>query len=274
MHLHLGLEAGVVAVERLDGAGHVLRHARVEPGLFGGKPTALGVELGYASRRQGHLLGVGQVGAVGVGAYEQRKADVPVGARHGLDGPALLPRVVVAVGLATVEAQLYAGVGQLAHLVGVEVGIGPGLVGRALACGCGQQAAALFALRHAVPDIGHQLGSVRHFGIGLSRIDPEALQLLPELPHLGPAAHDVLHPGVGLGRVVADVEHTEAAQAVQKLRVVVVEDHERVFAHRLNHGCTSCSFLVFTIFCADFDRFSSSSKNRFILRTASLKPGI
>ena len=76
-----------------------------------------------------------------------------------------------------------------------------------------------------------------------------------------------------------------------KKRIIVVAmepfifpmiNQEREFFHFLNHATASfptssalrfsCS--DFRIFCDDLERFSSSSMNRLILRTASWKPGI
>ena len=67
------------------------------------------------------------------------------------------------------------------------------------------------------------------------------------------------------------MHHTEVAHTVQECFVLLIIYKEREFLHFRNHA--SASFLFswwdFMIFCDDLERFSSSSINRLILRSAS-----
>ncbi len=69
-----------------------------------------------------------------------------------------------------------------------------------------------------------------------------------------------------------DIHQPELPQPVDKILALRCKQHKIVSHHRSNHSIEpspACCCLVFTIFCADFERFSSSSMKRLILRMAS-----
>lgn len=74
-----------------------------------------------------------------------------------------------------------------------------------------------------------------------------------------------------------DVHQAEFAQLFDKILALRRIEHKVVFRHFRYHNVApspACCCLVFTIFWADLERFSSSSMKRLILRMASSYPGI
>lgn len=117
------------------------------------------------------------------------------------------------------------------------------------------------------------------FGVGL-----EALLLLAERPQevgrLGVAFDVEQQLAVllrGLPACRGDVDQTQFTQPFDKVLALCRIEHKVVFRHFRYHNIEpspACCCLVFTIFWADFERFSSSSMKRLILRMASSYPGI
>ena len=74
-----------------------------------------------------------------------------------------------------------------------------------------------------------------------------------------------------------DVHQPEAAQLLDEILALRRKEHKVVFRHSGYHNIApspAACCLVFTIFWADLERFSSSSMKRLILRMASSYPGI
>ena len=74
-----------------------------------------------------------------------------------------------------------------------------------------------------------------------------------------------------------DVDKAQFAQLLDKILTLGRIEHKVVFCHFRYHNIApspACCCLVFTIFWADLERFSSSSMKRLILRMASSYPGI
>ena len=74
-----------------------------------------------------------------------------------------------------------------------------------------------------------------------------------------------------------DVDKAQFAQLPDKILTLGRIEHKVVFCHFRYHNIApspACCCLVFTIFWADLERFSSSSMKRLILRMASSYPGI
>ena len=118
----------------------------------------------------------------------------------------------------------------------------------------------------APPEARMQLG-VLPLGEG-SQLTQQGLDLTTLLLDLLQLLH--------LARIAAllDVEHPELTQLVEHSLVVPMEDEEGVFTHWLYHSssssfCLRFSILVRMIFCEAFERLSSSSMKRLILRMAS-----
>ena len=66
------------------------------------------------------------------------------------------------------------------------------------------------------------------------------------------------------------IDQTELLQRREKLLLPLMIEHKSIFAHLHYHTASGscCSCLLFTIFCALLERFSSSSRKRLILRMA------
>ncbi len=80
---------------------------------------------------------------------------------------------------------------------------------------------------------------------------------------------------VFLGRLPTgdgNIDQSQLAQLFYEIAALRREEHKVVFRHSCYHNVApspACCCLVFTIFCADLERFSSSSMKRLILRIAS-----
>ena len=75
-----------------------------------------------------------------------------------------------------------------------------------------------------------------------------------------------------------NIDQTHSAQGIDKSFALGSEQNDVVFHHLDYHialpSLAAACWRVLTIFCADLERFSSSSMNRLILRMASSYPGI
>src|SRR5690554_7096820 len=103
------------------------------------------------------------------------------------------------------------------------------------------------------------------------------VQLLESFDHFCMMSQNILHFGSWLIVFCADVHNTNFSDIFQKTLVCRMVHQKHIFIHWNNHSSSSClcfSCLVFTIFCADLDRLSWSSRKRLIFRIASWNPGI
>ena len=74
-----------------------------------------------------------------------------------------------------------------------------------------------------------------------------------------------------------DIHQPQFTQPLDEIATLRRIEHKVVFGHFRYHNMApspACCCLVFTIFWADLERFSSSSMKRLILRMASSYPGI
>ena len=74
-----------------------------------------------------------------------------------------------------------------------------------------------------------------------------------------------------------NIDQPQAAQLLDEVAALTRIEYQVVFRHSRYHNIApspACCCLVFTIFWADLERFSSSSMKRLILRMASSYPGI
>ncbi len=132
-------------------------------------------------------------------------------------------------------------------------------------------------MRSGVVLISLQARSER-FGIRLAAaFGPKGIQ---ELRGLRVALDVEQQLAVFLGGLPArggDVHQAESAQLLDEILALRRVEHEVVFRHSGYHNIApspAACCLVFTIFWADLERFSSSSMKRLILRMASSYPGI
>ena len=81
----------------------------------------------------------------------------------------------------------------------------------------------------------------------------------------------------GLPAGSGDVHQSQFAEFLNEILALRRKEHKVVFRHFRYHNIApspAACCLVFTIFWADLERFSSSSMKRLILRMASSYPGI
>ena len=267
------LERGHMGGDQVGGCG-----SAGEAGIQRIKFRALGggesFGLADVHLRRFHLLCVEIDLLAGGGHDDEPHGGVGAGdLRKGILLRPLGRRLVVGVALGEEVAQYDALLGELLRACRVEVAPGAQFVGRFLQTGdlgLGRSGLALGAEvsgeRLGPRSVGLRLRLLMLGLVGprLEEVDGlvARLDVQQQLP--------VLLRGLPTGD--GDVDQPQFAQAVDEIGALCREEHKVVFRHSCYHNVApspACCCLVFTIFCADLERFSSSSMKRLILRMAS-----